>query len=123
MVQLVRDQMHDARARGESRARILWLVVWDALVNGLDERTSRTYARLVGLGPKMIEGYTLGTGEGKMGWMTTLTQDLRYAVRQISRRPTFALATILVLALARRGQQQQKEVGQQGGWDRDEPAR
>jgi putative ABC transport system permease protein len=99
MLQLVRDQMNDARTRGESRARILWLVVWDALLNGLGERTSRTNARLVGLGTKLLAGYSVGTREGKMEWMTSVTQDLRYAVRQIRRRPVFALATVLILAL------------------------
>ena len=103
MVQLARDQMDDAWIRGESRARILWLVVWDAFLNGLGERTSRTYARLAGLGTKMLEGYTMGTREGKMegrmAWMMALTQDVRYTLRQIRRRPTFAVATVLVLAL------------------------
>ncbi len=99
MAQLVRDQMDDAQTRGESRARILCLVVWDALLNGLAERISRPYARLVGLGTKRIEVDTVGTRERKMEWMTALTQDLRYTLRQIRRRPTFGVATVLVLAL------------------------
>jgi len=47
----------------------------------------------------MSEEYTAGTREGRMELMATVAQDLRYAIRQIRRRPTFALATVLVLAL------------------------
>ena len=35
MAQLVPDQMDDAEARGESRAKILWLAAWDALWSDL----------------------------------------------------------------------------------------
>ena len=99
MAQLVRDQMDDAQRRGESRAKVFGLAVWDALLGGLGERLNRAYSRLAGLGRKNVDGETMGRREGKMEWMKALTQDLGYAVRQIRRRPTFAVAVVLVLAL------------------------
>ena len=84
MAQLLRDQLDDARARGESRTRVLGQALWDAVVNGL--------------GPR-LDGGSTKLGEGTMAWMGALRQDLWYSVRQIRRRPTFSVAVVVVLAL------------------------
>ena len=99
MVQLLQDQMDDARARGESQGHVFLLAAWDALMNGFAERLTRGAAGLMQLGRRDSRSSVTDPGEGVMEWVTALRQDLTYGVRQMRRRPTFALATILVLAL------------------------
>jgi predicted permease len=99
MVQLLQDQMDDARSRGESRSRVFLLALWDALVQGVAERLKRGTAGLMPSAGRKSRGSMTDSGEGVMEWVTALRQDLAYGIRQMRRRPTFALATVLVLAL------------------------
>ncbi len=95
MAQLLTDQMDDARRKGESRAKLLVLVAWDALANGLGARLAHGPGRRVRRSSmKTLPGET-GTGS----WLRNAGQDLRFASRQFRRRPGIATAAVLVLAL------------------------
>jgi putative ABC transport system permease protein len=99
MVQLLQDQLDDARSRGESQIRVFLLAVWDALVNGVAERLRRGAAGLMPSERRNSRSSITDSGEGVMEWVTALRQDVAYGVRQMGRRPMFAFATVLVLAL------------------------
>lgn len=87
MAQLVRDQMDDAQAKGESRWRVFWLAIWDVVLNGALERSSRVWS------------YMSESTGNRVRWTMGIRQDFWHAFRQFRRRPTLALATVLILAL------------------------
>ena len=97
MHQLVRDQLAEAHARGESRAKLVCLLAWDAMRHGLGERLSPWTGALESA--SRTSHTTRGRGEGRMGSTDAIVQDVVQAARLIRRRPGFSAVIVLVLAL------------------------
>ena len=85
MLQLFLDRCREIEGR-RLELTVLWgQAVWDLARHGIAERLRNLGHRVDDFG----RGMTMG------GWM----QDLRFAVRSLKRRPGFALAAIVTLAL------------------------
>lgn len=95
--QTFRELHRDERARGGVGAVVrLWpRTVLEVIVNGMTERwetrRGRRRDRRVAL--------TAGSPGGRVRWVAGFTQDLRYAVRTLSKQPAYSLTVIGMLTL------------------------
>lgn len=99
MARLAQDQMDDARRRGESRARVLWLLAWDAIHNGIGERVSRARSRIRRPGGARAGRRTSTRGGDDVAWMNGWVREWVAGLRQIRRRPGSVGAAVMLLAV------------------------
>jgi predicted permease len=109
MVQLLLDQMNDARREGKSITVVCLSAVWDGLVQGVAARWStyrlkRRQRRLATPAKRNSEDAT--PSGGSRGWwggrrpeLSSIFQDIRQTTRYLLRSPAFAIPAILTLAL------------------------